>query len=126
MNNTKNVFNKYAQNNILTASPAKLVLMMYDGIIKFCNIAIMAIENKNIEESNNNIIKAQKIVTELRCSLDFNYPVANDFENIYKYINDRLVQANLKKDKEILKEVIAHTKDIRETWQEVIKIAKNN
>jgi flagellar protein FliS len=124
MNNTKNVYNKYAQNNILTASPAKLVLIMYDGIIKFCNIAINAIENKNIEESNNNIIKAQKIITELRCSLDFNYPVANDFENVYKYVNDKLVQANIKKDKEILEEVIKHIKTMKETWKEVMEITK--
>jgi flagellar protein FliS len=124
--NKVNTYDKYAQNNILTASPEKLITMMYDGCIKFCNMAILAIENKNTESAHKNIIKAENIIIELRSSLDFNYPVAQDFENVYSYLFNRLVEANLKKDKEILTEVIKHTKTMRETWQEVIKLTKNN
>ena len=117
--------NAYAQYNnckILTASPAELTLMLYDGAIKFCNIAEEAIEQKDVEKAHNNIIKAQNIIDYLRQTLDMKYPVAQDFENIYVYLGRRLVEANIKKDKEILEEVNTHLHSVRDTWKEVMRI----
>ena len=114
----------YKDNRILTASPAELTLMLYEGAIKFCNIAIMAIEKDDIEKANLNIIKAEKIITELRASLDFKYPVSNEFELVYDYIYRRLVESNISKDKDILEEALGYIREMRDTWKEVMKASK--
>ena len=116
-----NAYNQYKNSKILTASPAELVLMLYDGAIKFCNIAVAAIEAKDVPKAHTNIVKAQKIIDHLRMTLNMSYPVAQDFENIYSYLGQRLVEANVSKDPEILKEVCTHLHSVRDTWKEVMK-----
>ncbi len=113
----------YANSKILTASPAELTLMLYDGAIKFCNIAMMAIEKNDIEKAHNNIMKTERIIIEFQASLDHKYPVAKDFEQVYTYLIRRLRDANLAKDKDILEEVLKHLRTMRDTWKEVMKIA---
>ncbi len=119
-----NAYSQYANNKILTASPAELTLMLYEGAIKFCNIAIMAIESKDIEKAHNNIMKVQRIIEEFQITLDFKYPIANDFNNVYNYLMSRLREANMTKDKEILEEVNGHIRTMRDTWKEVMRLAK--
>lgn len=119
-----NAYSQYANNKILTASPAELTLMLYEGAIKFCNIAIMAIENKDIQKAHNNIMKVQRIIEEFQITLDFKYPIANDFNNVYTYLIKRLREANMTKDKEILEEVNEHIRTMRDTWKEVMRLAK--
>lgn len=114
----------YAQYNngkVLTASPAELTLMLYDGAIKFCNIAILAVEQKDIEKAHINITKVEHIIDYFRQTLDMSYPVAEDFERVYSYLSRRLVEANMKKDKDILVEVNQHLHSMRDTWKEVMK-----
>lgn len=110
----------YGNSKILTASPAELTLMLYDGAIKFANIAIVAIEKKDIEKAHNNIMKAENIIIEFQSTLDHKYPVAKDFDTVYTYLLRRLRDANLKKDKEILEEVLGHLRTMRDTWKEVM------
>lgn len=117
----KNPYAQYNNSKILTASPAELTLMLYEGAIKFCNIAIMGIEQKDIEKAHNNIMKVQRIIDEFRSTLDRKYPVAEDFDRVYVYILQRLFEANIKKDKEILEEVLTHLRSMRDTWKEVMK-----
>lgn len=117
-----NAYSQYNNNKILTASPTELTLMLYEGAIKFCNIAEVAIEKKDIQKSHDNIMKVQRIVDYLRKTLDMKYPVAQDFDNIYAYLSRRLVEANVKKDKAILEEVNGHLHSVRDTWKEVIRI----
>ena len=119
-----NGYAQYANNKIMTASPGQLTLMLYDGAIKFCNLAIMGIEKKDIPMAHTNIRKVENIITEFRSSLNFKYPVAQDFENVYRYLYDRLVEANIHKDKEILEEVLSHLRTMRDTWEEVMRRAK--
>lgn len=117
-----NAYAQYNNSKVLTASPSELVLMLYDGAIKFCNIAIMALENNDIQKAHTNIVKVERIIDHFRMTLDMKYPVAEDFERIYKYLSERLVQANIKKDKEILEEVCGHLRSVRDTWKEVMRI----
>ena len=117
-----NAYAQYNNSKILTASPAELTLMLYEGAIKFSNIAKMAIDEKDIQKAHDNIVKTQKIVDYLRQTLDMKYPVAQDFDNIYVYLEERLVQANFKKDKEILEECLGHLRSVRDTWKEVMRI----
>jgi flagellar protein FliS len=114
----------YKDNRILTASPAELTLMLYEGAIKFCNIAIMAIEKNDIEKANMNIIKAERIISELRATLDFKYPVAMQFEIVYDYIYRRLIEGNIKKNAEIVEEALEYIRQMRDTWKDVMKLAK--
>lgn len=118
---TPNPYEQYQRNKILTASPAEITLMLYEGAIKFCNIAIVAIENNDIEKAYNNIKKTERIIEEFRNTLDRKYPVAEDFDRIYVYVLQRLYVANIKKDKEVLEEVNTHLRSLRDTWKEVMK-----
>lgn len=115
---------QYNTNKILTASPAELTLMLYEGAIKFCNIAITGIEQKDVEKAHINITKVERIIDYLRQTLDMRYPVAEDFERIYSYLSQRLVEANMKKDRAILDEVNEHLHAVRDNWKEVMKQAK--
>ena len=117
----KNPYAQYNNSKIMTASPAELTLMLYEGAIKFCNIALVAIEHKDIEKAHNNIVKVQKIVQNFRDTLDPSYPVSKDFEKIYVYLLRRLHEANMKKDPEILTEVLTHLRSMRDNWKEVMK-----
>lgn len=119
---TGNPYAQYNQNKILTASPAELTLMLYEGAIKFCNIAIMGIEQGDISKAHNNIMKVQKIIEEFQITLNFKYEIANDFNNVYNYLMRRLREANMTKDKEILEEVDEHLHTMRDTWKEVMRL----
>lgn len=119
-----NIAAAYQGIKVNTASPAELTLMLYEGAIKFCNKAIYAIEDQNISKANENLLKAQKIIMEFRGTLDFKYPVAKDFEVVYDYIYRRLVEANIKKDKEIVEDALNHIRDMRDTWKEVMRANK--
>ncbi len=119
-----NAYAQYQNNKIMTASPAELTLMLYEGAIKFCNIAELAIDQKDIPKAHTNIIKVERIIDYLRQTLDMNYAVAQDFENIYSYLSRRLVEANIKKDKEILEEVNMHLRSVRDNWKEVMRVVK--
>ena len=121
----ENGYEAYAKNKITMASPAELTLMLYDGAIKFCNIAIVAIENKDYVKANTNIQKAERIIGEFQATLDFKYEVAKDFDNVYSYLMQRLIKANMKKDIEILEEVLKHLRTMRDTWKEVMQLNKN-
>lgn len=119
-----NPYANYANTKIQTATPAQLTLMLYDGAIKFCNLAINAVEEGQIEMANTNIKKVEAIIAEFRATLNFKYPVAKDFDNVYEYLGRRLLEANLHKDREILEEVLSHLRVMRETWTEVMKQSK--
>jgi flagellar protein FliS len=121
----KNAYAVYNNSKILTATPAELTLMLYDGAIKFSNIAIVAIEKKDVEKAHNNIRKTENIVLELQSSLDTKYPVAKDFDAVYTYLRQRLHEANRKKDPEILEEVLKHLRTMRDTWKDVMAQTAN-
>lgn len=118
----KNPYAAYAQSKVMTASPAELTLMLYDGAIKFCNIAIMGVQEKDIEKAHIHIIKVERILQEFLNTLDYKYPVAKDFENVYNYLIRRLHEANMRKDEEILQEVLKHLRTMRDTWKEVMRL----
>lgn len=123
MVNNAEGYNAYLRSKVMTATPAELTLMLYEGAIKFVNKAIMSIEKDDAMGAHNNLMKTQRIIEELRASLDHKYPVAKEFDTVYEYILRRLVEANIKKDKDILEEVLEHLRTMRDTWKEVMKNA---
>ena len=116
-----NAYQQYANNKVMTSSPAELTLMLYEGAIKFINIALGSIEEKDIQKAHTNIIKTERIIDYLRNTLDMKYAVAQDFENMYSYIARRLVEANLTKDREIIGEINEHMHAIRDNWVQVMR-----
>ncbi|WP_248405471.1 flagellar export chaperone FliS [Butyrivibrio fibrisolvens] len=114
-------FAQYQNNKVISASGPELTLMLYDGAIKFLNIADVAIEKKEIEKAHINIKKTEKIIEYLWNTLDMKYEVAKDFENMYSYISRRLVEANVTKDREIVAEINKHMHAIRDNWIQVMK-----
>ena len=119
-----NAYARYNNSKVLTASPAELTLMLYEGAIKFCNIAIIGIEQNDIQKAHTNIRKVEKIIDEFRSTLDRKYAVAEDFDRVYVYLLQRLLEANVKKDKAILEEVNMHLRSMRDNWKEVMRINK--
>lgn len=119
-----NPYAAYQKNKIETASPAELTLILYEGAIKFCNLALMALEENDIEKAGHNIVKAENIIVEFMDTLNYKYDVAKDFEAVYKYIYDQLVEANMKKEKEPLEEALNRIREMRDTWKEVMKLAR--
>lgn len=113
---------QYKNSKILTASPAELTLMLYEGAIKFCNMAIDGCKASDVQKAHTNILKVERIIDHLRITLDMKYPVAQDFDRIYSYLSKRLVQANVAKDPEILEEVNEHLRSVRDTWKEVMRL----
>ena len=106
----------YANSKVQTASPAELTLMLYEAAIKFCNIAEMAIEKNDIQKAHDNIKKVEAIIEEFQATLNHKYPVAKDFDKVYTYLMQRLVEANIKKDTKILDEVLEHLRTMRDAW----------
>lgn len=117
----QDTINAYQRNAIMTASPAELTLMLYEGAIKFCNIAIMGIEKNDMEKAHINLKKAQDIISEFRITLDHKYPVWEDFDRVYDYIYRRLVEANMSKDIEVIEDALKYIREMRDTWKEVMK-----
>jgi len=111
----------YQNNKVQTASKGELTLMLYDAGIKFVNKAIIAVEKNDIQGANESIKKAEDVIVEFRATLDHKYQVAKDFDVVYDHMYRRLIEANIKKDKEILETVLVDFKDMREIWMQVMK-----
>lgn len=116
----------YENQQIETASPEQLLLMLYDGAIRFLNEALRAMREEDWETYNAKLIKAQNIVSELMASLDVKLAgeLGQNLFKLYDYIHYRLVQANMKKDEAMVNEALMHLKDLRVTWGEAVVIAK--
>ncbi|MEK4629841.1 flagellar export chaperone FliS [Solibacillus sp. FSL R7-0682] len=119
-----NALNTYKQNSVTTASPGELTLMLYNGCLKFLGKAKVAMSNKNIEEKNTNLQKSQAIIAELMSTLNMNVEISKQMLPLYEYMNQRLVEANLKNDQAIIEEVESLVTEFRDTWKEVIKITR--
>jgi flagellar protein FliS len=109
----------------MTASPAELTLMLYEGAIKFCNIALIGLEQNDMNKVHTNIKKVEDIIVEFQSTLNYKYPVAEDFNKLYKYIYGLLVDANIYKDKELLERALNEIRGMRDTWKQVMARTKN-
>ena len=123
MTNTAGV-STYQKNAINMASPQELTLLLYNGLVRFIKLSIQGVEEKNIEAANNNNLRAQDIITEFMVTLDMKYDVSMNLMALYEYMKRRLMEGNIKKDQEILTEVLGFAEELRDTWAQAMKIAK--
>lgn len=119
-----NPYATYQTNSVTTALPQDLTLMLYEGLIKFSMLAKRAIEQNLIEQKNTNIQKAQAIVMELQLTLNQSIALSKDLNNLYDYMQGRLIDANVKNDIVAIDEVIGFAEEFRETWKEAMKLAR--
>lgn len=114
-------YKAYQQSSVNTATGGRLIIMMFEGAIRFTRAGIDGIQNRKYDVANTNFKKAQAIIHELMASLNFDYDISQDLVRIYEYLLHQLIQANLKKDARIADEVLVHLQDILETWKEANK-----
>ena len=117
-----NPYQAYQSNAVTTASPGELTLMLYNGCLRFIKAARMAMENKEIEKKNENLIKAQNIISELRVTLNMELEVSKNMMAMYDYILRRLIEANMKNDTAILDEAEELVTGFRDTWKQAIQL----
>jgi flagellar secretion chaperone FliS len=116
--------NVYKQNSVTTATPAELTLMLYNGCLKFLNRAKVAMNEGNIEEKNNNIQRAQNIISEFMSTLKMDVEVSQQMMTMYEYMNRRLMEANINNDITIVEEVEGLVTEFRDTWKQVIQMTR--
>lgn len=117
-------YKQYKENSVYTANPEELTYMLYNGLVKFIMKAQYAISKKDVEGANENILKSQAIIIELTATLDEKYEISASLSLLYDYMNRRLIEANIQKSSEILDEVLDFAKQLRDTWEQAMKIAK--
>ena len=114
----------YKEQQIRTASPAELTLMLYNGAIRFVNESILALESSDIPKCHNANIKAQNIVREFMFTLDMQYEISQNWAALYEYIHYRLVQADIKKDRAMLVEARGLLTELRDAWHAAMKAVR--
>jgi flagellar protein FliS len=120
-----NGYSVYKNNSVNYASKEQLLLMLVEGAVKFCKIARQAIVDKDIKKAHDALVRTQDIFSELMVSLD---TTAGDWAvqlfRVYDFIKERLIEANISKNLEIIDEILPLVEDINETWKEAYKRAK--
>lgn len=115
----------YKRQQILTATPEALTLMLYNGALRFMAEGREALENKKIEEANTALQKAQNIITEFRVTLNMEYEISHQLMPLYNYVYDRLVESNMKGDLAQLDEAKNIVTELRDAWaQAMVKARK--
>lgn len=114
----------YKRQQVMTATPEALTLMLYNGALRFMTEGIEAIRNKDYEKTNTSLIKAQNIISEFRMTLKMEYEISHQLLPLYNYVYDCLVEANMKSSVEKVEEAKEIITELRNTWNEAIKIAR--
>lgn len=120
-----NAAQTYQTNQVTTATPSELTLMLYNGAIKFIKQAKSSLEDRNYAKTHEFCLKVQSILYELMSSLKKEYPISFEFDRMYEYMLRRTVEANMRKDMEILNEVEDLFVQFRDTWKEAMTLQKN-
>lgn len=119
-----NPYNQYKENSIKTASPEELVLMLYNGAIKFMNQGKLYMDQKNVPKTHEVLTRAQNIIKELNVSLDMQYEISQNLRSLYVYILEKLLEGNMSKKQEPIDEAISIVAELRDTWKEAMKLSK--
>ena len=115
----------YRQQQVMTATPEALTLMLYNGAIKFINESIEASKKKEYEKANTSCIKAQNIISDFRLTLKMEYEISKNLLALYNYAYDRLVEGNMNEDISKLEEAKDILSELRDAWAQAMKAVKN-
>ena len=123
--NAANTASFYKNQQVMTAPPEELTLMLYNGAISFVNESMKALEQNNIQQAHNANLKAQNIVREFIATLDMQYEISQSLFRMYDYIEYRLIHANMDKDKCQLEEAKQLLLELRDSWYQAMKLARS-
>ena len=121
-----NAAEAYKRQQIMTATPEALTLMLYNGCLKFMNEGMEAIEKKDFEQANTSLQKAQNIISEFRITLNMDYDISKQLMPLYNYTYDRLVEGNLKSDVKMIQEARDIINELRDAWAQAMKKARKD
>lgn len=121
-----NALNAYQQNSVNTASRERLLIMLYDGLVKFIRLGISGVEERDIAKSNTNFIKAQNIILEFMATLnmDAGGELSKSLMMLYDYMHRRLIEANIKKDTEVAKEILGYAEELKDSFEKAYQKMK--
>ena len=119
-----NAAEAYKRQQIMTATPEALTLMLYNGCLKFIDEGIQSVKDEKWEDANTSLQKAQNIISEFRITLDMDYDISKQLMPLYNYTYDRLVEGNIKSDVAMLEEAKGIIKELRDAWAQAMKKAR--
>ena len=119
-----NAAEAYKRQQVLTATPEQLTLMLYNGCLKFIGEGIEAVKGKKYEDANTSLQKAQRIISEFRLTLNMDYEISHQLFPLYNYVYDRLVEGNMKSDIAPLEESKEIITELRDAWVGAMKKAR--
>jgi len=119
-----NAAEAYKRQQVLTATPEQLTLMLYNGCLKFIGEGIEAVNGKKYEDANTSLQKAQRIISEFRLTLNMDYEISHQLFPLYNYVYDRLVEGNMKSDTVPLEEAKEIITELRDAWVGAMKKAR--
>ena len=120
-----NAAEAYKRQQIMTATPEALTLMLYDGCLRFMKEGLDAMNQKQWEQCNTSLQKAQNIINEFRVTLDMKYEIAHQLMPLYDYVYHSLVEANMRSNPDKVTESMDIIKELRSAWaQAMIKARK--
>lgn len=119
-----NPYQQYRQNQINTSTPGELTLMLYQGAVRFVKQAKQSMEHGDIQRTHQHIVRVQDIIQELIVTLNMDYEISQQLSSLYDYLNRRLIEANVKKDLDILNEVQGFLEEFQQVWNQAVKLAK--
>lgn len=114
-----NPYEKYQEQAVFTMTPGELIILLYEKAISNMSIAMLHMNNQKPDKARTYIIKAQNIVLYLRKILDMKYPVAKTLFDCYTFVHKKLIMVNVKKDRELLEELITMMKELKVAWDEI-------
>ncbi len=114
----------YKRQQIMTATPEALTLMLYNGCLKFMTEGMEAIQKKDYEQANISLQKAQNIIREFRVTLKMEYEISHQLLPLYNYVYDRLVEGNIKSDVKLVEEAKTIISELRDAWAQAMKKAR--
>lgn len=119
-----NAAEAYRRQQIMTATPEALTLMLYNGCLKFISEGQEAMAKKDYEQMNTSLQKAQNIISEFRITLNMDYEISHQLMPLYNYCYDRLVEGNLKDDAAMVEEAKGIITELRDAWAQAMKKAR--
>ena len=119
-----NAAEAYKRQQVMTATPEALTLMLYNGALRFMKEGMDAMEKKDYEQCNTSLQKAQKIIMEFQATLKMEYEISHQLMPLYDYVYNSLVEANMKSNPAKVQESIDLIKELRDAWAEAMKEAR--
>ncbi len=117
-------YQKYQAQSVGSLTPGEQIILLFEHAVAKLNLAISCIDQKDISGAHNAIVRVQNIYQFLSDHLDMRMEISQNLFSLYQFIYDELVQANLKKDPEILRKMLAMTRDFKDTWKQADRLSR--